>query len=305
MPIQAIEPCEALDLPAQLSQSHGVPAASSPALDSPPRDSASGWGDTFRFLLIVMLLAVGLRSFVVMPRSIPSESMMPRLLVGDYVLVAKWPYGWSRFSLPFAPSAPHGRLFGAQPQRGDVIIFRAPPDDNSDYIKRLIGLPGDRIQMRGGMLWLNGKAVPKVRLPDFIVPVVANTECSAIPNVTVPYGAGADPEGKAICRFPRYRETLPDGISYDVIDQGETPQDDTPVITVPAGHYFLMGDNRDMSADSRFAAVPGGGIGMVPADNLEGRAILTVFSTDGSARWLDPRSWFRAMRPERIGKGFR
>jgi signal peptidase I len=257
-----------------------------------------------RFVVAVAALALGLRSFVVMPRSIPSESMMPRLLVGDYLLVAKWPYGWSRFSLPWAPASPHGRLFGRAPQRGDVVIFRAPPDDKADYIKRLIGLPGDRIQMRHGVLWLNGKAVPKVRLADFIVPIAANTECSSIPDVQVPYGAGADPEGRRICRFPRYRETLPDGISYDVLDQGDTPQDDTPVITVPAGHYFMMGDNRDMSADSRFAAVSGGGVGFVPAENIEGRAIVTIFSTNGSASWLHPLSWLHAMRPARIGHGF-
>lgn len=277
----------------------------SSALPHPRRSIAGGWWDAIRFLLLVLLLSLGLRSFVVMPRSIPSESMMPRLLVGDYVLVAKWPYGWSRFSLPWSLPAPHGRFLGGSPARGDVIVFRAPPDDKSDYIKRLIGLPGDRIQMRQGVLWLNDRPVPKVRIADFVVPVVANTECSTIAGVTVPYGAGADPEGKAICRFPRYRETLPNGVGYDVIDQGETLQDDTPVVTVPADRYFLMGDNRDMSEDSRFPAVPGAGIGLVPAENLEGRAILTIFSTDGSASWVNPASWFRAMRPARIGQDFR
>jgi signal peptidase I len=256
-------------------------------------------------VLTVALLALGLRSFIVMPRSIPSESMMPRLLVGDYLLVAKWPYGWSRFSLPWAPPGPHARIFGHAPERGDVVVFRAPPDNRSDYIKRLIGLPGDRIQIRGGVLWLNGKAVPKVRIADFVVPIAANTECSAIPTVQVPYGVGSDAEGRPVCRFPRYRETLPNGVQYDVLDQGDTPQDDTGVFTVPAGHYFMMGDNRDMSADSRFAAVPGNGIGFVPAENLEGRAIVTIFSTNGSAHWLNPSSWFHAIRPDRIGHGFR
>jgi signal peptidase I len=186
-----------------------------------------------------------------------------------------------------------------------VIVFRAPPDDRSDYIKRLIGLPGDRVQMRGGQLWLNGKAVPKVRIADFVVPIAANTECSTIATVQSPYGEGADVEGRRVCRFPRYRETLPGGASYDVLDQGETPQDDTPVFTVPAGHVFMMGDNRDMSADSRFDAAQGGGVGMVPIENIEGRAIVTIFSTNGSAHWLNPVSWFRAMRPGRIGHGFR
>ena len=279
-----------------------MPATSQPRLDSARAPRAPGdWRGTIRFVLIVALMALGLRSFVVMPRSIPSESMMPRLLVGDYVLVAKWPYGWSRFSLPWAPPSPHGRLFGRAPARGDVVVFRAPPLDREDYIKRLIGLPGDRIQMRHGVLWLNGVAVPKRRITDFSVPIAANTECSSIPDVQVPYGVGADAEGHPACRFPLYRETLPGGVSYDVIDQGETPQDDTPVLTVPAGHYFLMGDNRDMSADSRFAAMAGAGIGMVPAENLEGRAIVTVFSVDGSAHRSDPSSWWPAIRFDRIG----
>jgi signal peptidase I len=269
------------------------------------RRSSEGWGGVVRFVLAVAVMGLCLRSFVVMPRSIPSESMMPRLLVGDYLMVAKWPYGFSRFSLPWAPPGPHGRLLGAAPERGDVVVFRAPPDDKSDYIKRLIGLPGDHIQMKGGVLWLNGKAVPKLRESDFLIPIAPNTECSTIANVETPYGPGADIEGKPVCRFARYRETLPNGVSYDVLDQGDTPQDDTPVITVPAGHYFMMGDNRDMSADSRFPAVAGAGIGFVPAENLEGRALFTIWSTDGSSHWLRPASWWHALRPNRIGQGFR
>jgi signal peptidase I len=269
------------------------------------RRSSEGGGGLIRFVLSVALMGLLLRSFVVMPRSIPSESMMPRLLVGDYLMVAKWPYGFSRFSLPWAPPGPHGRLLGSAPERGDVVVFRAPPDDKSDYIKRLIGLPGDRIQMKSGVLWLNGKPVPKVPESDFVIPIAPNTECSTIANVETPYGPGADIEGRQTCRFARYRETLPDGISYDVLDQGDTPQDDTPVFTVPAGRYFMMGDNRDMSADSRFPALPGQGIGFVPAENLEGRALFMIWSTDGSSHWTNPASWWRALRADRIGHGFR
>jgi signal peptidase I len=295
-----------LDLASAVPQSPDVPTPSSATLDSGSSTRARhDWRGAVRFVAIVALMALGLRSCIVMPRSIPSESMMPRLLVGDYLLVAKWPYGWSRFSLPWSPPGPHTRLFGQTPARGDVVVFRAPPDDRSDYIKRLIGLPGDRIQMRQGALWLNDRPVPKMRVADFVVPREPNTECSSIPTVQVPYGAGADTEGRPTCRFPRYRETLPGGVSYDVIDQGDTPQDDTPVFTVPAGHYFLMGDNRDMSADSRFPATAGGGVGMVPAENLEGRAIVTIFSTNGSARWRNPLSWLHTIRPSRIGQGFR
>jgi signal peptidase I len=306
VPITVIGGAEPLDLVPPVPQSPSVSTTSSTTLDSGRAARAPhDWRGALRFVFTVMLLALGLRSFVVMPRSIPSESMMPRLLVGDYLLVAKWPYGWSRFSLPWAPAGPHGRLFGRTPDRGDVVVFRAPPADHADYIKRLIGLPGDRIQMRHGVLWLNGKPVPKVRIADFVVPIAANTECSTIATVQSPYGEGADVEGHRVCRFPRYRETLPGGVSYDVLDQGETPQDDTPVFTVPAGHVFMMGDNRDMSADSRFDAAQGGGVGMVPAENIEGRAIVTIFSTNGSARWLNPLSWVHAMRPDRIGHGFR
>jgi signal peptidase I len=277
-----------------------VPARLAPLPDSVRRRHRASRRGDLRFVIAVALMALVLRSFVAMPRNIPSESMMPRLVVGDYLVVAKWPYGWSRFSLPWAPPAPHGRLFGRAPQRGDIIVFRAPPEEKADYIKRLIGLPGDRIAMKGGQLWINGAAVPKVRETDFILPMTDNTQCSSIPTIASPYGAGALPDGQPVCRFRRYRETLPGGASYDVLDQGDTPQDDTDTFIVPAGHYFLMGDNRDMSEDSRFAPREGG-IGMVPADNLEGRAIFTFFSTNGAARWHDPLSWVRAMRADRVG----
>ncbi len=271
---------------------------------SPPRRrpaTRSGWRDSIVFLLATALLALGLRCFVVMPRSIPSESMMPGLVVGDYLLVAKWPYGISRFSLPIAPSVPHGRLFGHAPARGDVVVFRAPPDDRADYIKRVIGLPGDRVALHDGRLWLDGVLVPRVRIADFVLPLAANTQCLTLPGV--PDGRTIDAQGRDICRLPRYRETLPGGRSYEVIDQGRTPQDEMAERTVPAGHYFMLGDNRDMSEDSRFPATPGGGVGLVASENLEGRAVFTFFSTGGGGSWRT--LGLSAVRPARIGRAIR
>jgi signal peptidase I len=302
VPLRAPRRGHRLDLRPFSLHSPRVTVSSTPAIDRAAKPASSGWGETAHFLITFLLLALLMRSTLFMARSIPSESMMPRLFVGDYVLVAKWPYGWSRFSLPWSPPAPHGRLLGTTPARGDVVVFRAPPDDHTDYIKRVIGLPGDRVQMRGGTLWLNGRAVPKVQIADFVTPMAANTECRSV--APWPYGVGKDAAGHAVCRFPRYRETLPDGISYDVIDQGGTPQDDTPEITVPAGRLFLLGDNRDMSEDSRFPAEAGAGVGLVPTENLEGRALVSFFSVDGSATLANPLSWFHAVRWARIGKGF-
>jgi signal peptidase I len=249
-----------------------------------------------------MLFAFCLRAFVFATFVIPSESMLPRLLVGDYVFVAKWPYGYSRYSLPFTPPLIEGRILSRLPERGDVAVFKAPPDQRLDYIKRVIGLPGDRIAMRDGQLILNGVAVPKLRVADLLVPVTSNSPCQPAPGSAIE--AERQPDGSTACRYPRYRETLPGGRSYDVLDLGEVSVDDYPETVVPAGHFFLMGDNRDRSADSRFPATPGGGVGLVPLENLVGRATFTLFSTNGAADWLNPLSWGKAARWERIGAGF-
>lgn len=253
------------------------------------------------FLAKLLVIVFVIRSFVVTPFSIPSESMQPRLLVGDYLLAAKWPYGYSRWSLPFGmPLIPGpGRLLGSLPERGDVVIFRAPPDQSQDYIKRVIGLPGDTVQMRRGTLYLNGEAAVRQRIADFVEIPGVDGACAS-PD----YAEQAPDDGRTVCRYARYRETLPGGRSYEILDIGDTQADDTPEYTVPEGELFLMGDNRDRSADSRFEPRPGGGIGFVPVENLVGQALFTVFSTDGSARWLDPASWFAAARPERIGERF-
>ncbi len=250
------------------------------------------------FIVKLVLFVVVLRSFVFSPFNIPSESMLPRLLVGDYLVVSKWNYGYSRHSLPFSIPLIPGRIFSNVPQRGDVAVFKAPPGNKVDYIKRVIGLPGDFVQVKGGQLILNGVAVPKKRIADFVVPVSPNTVCEA------PIVAETASDGSRRCRYPQYRETLPGGRSYTVLDIDTVPMDETQVYTVPEGHLFLMGDNRDRSADSRFAAEEGGGIGLVPQENLVGRAWFMIFSTDGSAVWYKPWTWFSAARWDRIGGGF-
>ena len=265
--------------------------------------------DFVLFLIKLGLFVFVLRSFIVAPFNIPSESMQPRLLIGDYLIVAKWPYGYSRYSLPFnLPLIPR-RVFPDTPERGDVVVFKAPPTQGQDYIKRVIGLPGDVIAMEGGVVILNGKPIPKQKIADLVIPVTQNmadatrAESGLSPCYRPAYEVMA--KGRPFCRYPRYRETLPDGRSYEVLDvEPEGAGDDRAPIVVPDGHLFMMGDNRDRSADSRFPARPGGAIGLVPMQNLVGKAMFTAFSTDGSANWLLPWTWFTAARWNRIGEGF-
>lgn len=265
-----------------------------------PTATAPGKKDEsfFSFLLWLVLGVAVLRSFIISPFNIPSESMLPRLLDGDYLFATKWSYGYSKYSLPFSLPLIPGRVFARQPERGDVVIFKAPPGNDVDYIKRVIGLPGDEVQIKGGQVWLNGKPVPKLRIANFVLPVTPNTHCYA------PEFEGSDKEGRPVCNYPQFRETLPNGKSYNVLDLGQTPQDDTGVYLVPEGHMFLMGDNRDNSLDSRFPAVEGQGIGIVPQSNLVGKAAVMMFSTDGSAQWIKPWTWFTAARWSRIGSTF-
>lgn len=259
--------------------------------------------DTISFLVKLVILVFIVRSFVFAPFSIPSGSMLPRLLVGDYLFITKWNYGYSKHSLPWSLPLIPGRIFAKDPARGDVVVFKAPPDAKTDWIKRVIGVPGDTVQMRGGQLILNGQAIPKQRVADFVLPMTPNAECDADTLETAA-------DGTAVCRIPRYRETLPGGKSYDVLDSGPTTGDDTQMFTVPAGHVFLMGDNRDNSADSRFEPVMDstgtnrGGIRFVPMENIQGKAVVNFWSTDGSAQWVLPWTWFSAARFERIGEGF-
>jgi signal peptidase I len=267
---------------------------------SPRKRERSENGSFIRFLLTLALLAWIIRSLIVAPFSIPSGSMLPTLYIGDYLFVAKWPYGYSRFSFPFQFPPIDGRILGGLPNRGDVVVFRHPRDD-TDLIKRVIALPGDRVEVRNGALILNGKAVTRDRPRRYALPMSANTPCKTAPPAPPQVAAVAD---RSYCMLMSYRETLPGGPSYSVLDQvdGGIADDFSPE-TVPAGHVFLMGDNRDDSLDSRFP-VSAGGIGMVPVENLIGRAMRTFWSTDGSASYINPLSWFSALRPERIGNDY-
>ncbi|QPQ56263.1 signal peptidase I [Allosphingosinicella flava] len=267
---------------------------------APPAKQRSGLVETTRFLLLLFVIAVLLRSFFVAAFSIPSGSMLPRMMIGDYLFVAKWPYGYSRYSFPFDLLSFDGRILGTPPERGDVVVFRYPGSEQ-DYVKRLIGLPGDMIQVRQGQLYINGEAVERTRIADFPMPVSPNSPCRFVDPSRKREVQGED--GETLCAYPRYRETLPGGKSYDVIDQADSLADTTEVFMVPEGHVFVMGDNRDDSLDSRFP-VSQGGVGMLRQENLIGRGLITFFSTDGSAEWAKPWTWVSAARWDRIGETY-
>jgi signal peptidase I len=256
---------------------------------------------SFAWFVFKLALAVFVfRSFLFSFYSIPSESMLPRLWNGDYFVAAKWPYGYTRWSLPFALPLIPGRVLASEPERGDIVVFKHPVD-HVDYIKRVIGLPGDTVAVSGGQVILNGVPVKRERVADFVIPIAPNTTCAwGGRSVTTADGAA--------CDYARFRETLPStgtgrGKSYDTLDFGATPQDDYGPVIVPRGRVFVMGDNRDNSQDSRFPATAGGGVGMVPAELLVARASVMVWSTDGSAEWIKPWTWLSAARWDRIGSG--
>ncbi len=234
---------------------------------------SGGLGETVSVIVQALLLALVIRTFLFQPFSIPSGSMRPTLLEGDYLFVTKWAYGFSKHSLPFSPDLFEGRIWGSAPERGDVAVFKFPPNPSLDYIKRVIGLPGDRIQMRDGQLFINGEAVPRERVGEITNPDI--TEMDRPVEV--------------------WRETLPNGVSYDTLDL--TPNgigDNTREFVVPEGHYFMMGDNRDNSTDSRFS------VGYVPEDHLVGRANIIFFSIAGGASPLEIWKWPTEMRPSRF-----
>lgn len=254
-------------------------------------------GGLLRLVIEVALIAWVIRSFVFAPFSIPSGSMLPALYIGDYVLTAKWPYGFSRVSFPWGVPSFDGRIFGNLPERGDVVVFRVPGSDE-DFVKRVIGLPGDTLEVRNGMLILNGRPIPRQQEGTFAMPISANSPCRVVYGATPMTTPNED--GGESCLYPVYRESLPGGRTYQVIDQVENPRgDDFGPIEVPEGRLFLMGDNRDDSMDSRFTTDEGG-IGFVPLENVIGRATLVFWSTDGSAEYAKPWTWFTALRGDRM-----
>lgn len=232
------------------------------------------WGEVIKTIVYALLIAGVIRSLLFQPFNIPSASMEATLLEGDYLFVSKYSYGYSRYSFPFGIIPFPGRVLSGTPERGDVVVFKNARDGYKDYIKRVIGLPGDRIQMLDGVLYINDEAVPKVQTEPYI-----------------------EYFGSAPHDVDRYIETLPNGVSYPVLDR--TPNgnlDDTEVFIVPEGNYFMMGDNRDNSDDSRQ------NVRYVPLENLVGKAQIIFFSTDGSARLWEIWNWPFAIRYDRLFK---
>jgi signal peptidase I len=244
--------------------------------------NAGGAVETIKTVVYAVLIAIIVRTVAYEPFNIPSGSMIPTLLIGDYLFVSKFSYGYSRYSLPFGLPLFSGRILAGEPHRGDVVVFKLPRDNSTDYIKRVIGLPHDRIQVKDSVLYINDQPVKREQIEDYV------------------YREGPNPT-----RATQYMETLPGGVRHRIIQlPSGSNLDNTDVFTVPDGSYFMMGDNRDNSLDSRVAK-DSGGVGFVPAENLVGRAEFLFFSTDGSARIWEFWKWPLAIRYVRLFTGIR
>jgi signal peptidase I len=234
--------------------------------------------EIIKTVVYALLIALFLRVLFFQPFTIPSASMEPNLYEGDYIIVSKYSYGYSRHSIPFSPPIFDGRILERPAHRGDIVVFKLPRDGHTDYVKRLIGLPGDRIQMKAGLLYINGQQVKR----------------EALPGVREDSGYGF------VRDVQRYRETLPGGKSFITNDFGpDNDLDNTDVFVVPEGHYFMMGDNRDNSSDSRVLP-EAGGVGFVPAENLVGKAQIILLSWHPGASIFKPWTWVFDARPSRF-----
>ncbi|HEY0833415.1 MAG TPA: signal peptidase I [Azospirillum sp.] len=242
------------------------------------KKEAGGIGETLKTVFYAVIIAFGVRTFAYEPFNIPSGSMIPSLLIGDYLFVSKFSYGYSKYTVAFGFPAFEGRIMGGMPERGDVAVFKLPRDNKTDYIKRVVGLPGDTLQMVGGVLHINGKAVQRERIDDYV---------------------STDGLGREV-RTAQYIETLPEGRKHRIIEETDRgPLDDTPVYKVPAGHLFMMGDNRDNSLDSRVPSM----VGYVPVENLVGRAEFLFFSLAEGTHFYEVWRWPFDLRLRRLFQG--